>query len=153
MNTYYTTVAATADRQTYSFWEHLYKMTPHKTHEEANFLMDTRRMLYMENGDTLDVFKVIPRKWIQNGKEICMKNVNSYFGKLDIEMKSMLNDGIVNVDIECLDSKRLPSTVKVRIPHPEYQKAIKVEGGIYDPENETVIVNNFQGKALIRLYF
>ena len=82
-----------------------------------------------------------------------MKNVNSYFGKLDIEMKSMLNDGIVNVDIECLDSKRLPSTVKVRIPHPEYQKAIKVEGGIYDPENETVIVNNFQGKALIRLYF
>lgn len=153
LNTYYTTVAATADRQTYSFWEHLYKMTPHKTHEEANFLMDTRRMLYMENGDTLDVFKVIPRKWIQNGKEICMKNVNSYFGKLDIEMKSMLNDGIVNVDIECLDSKRLPSTVKVRIPHPEYQKAIKVEGGIYDPENETVIVNNFQGKALIRLYF
>ena len=53
----------------------------------------------------------------------------------------------------CLDLKRLLSIVKVRIPHPEYQKAIKVEGGIYDPENETVIVNNFQGKALIRLYF
>ena len=33
-------MAPYADKGTYSFWEHLYKLSPHKTHEEANFLME-----------------------------------------------------------------------------------------------------------------
>lgn len=42
LSTYYHTVAPHADRQTYTFWEHMYKLSAHKTHEEANFLMETR---------------------------------------------------------------------------------------------------------------
>ena len=72
-----------SDRETYSFWEHLFKCSSHKTHEEAQFLMDTRCMLYLENGDTLDIFKVIPRKWMEDGKKIQLHNVVSYFGRLN----------------------------------------------------------------------
>lgn len=60
LSTYYHTVAPHADRQTYTFWEHMYKLSAHKTHEEANFLMETRWMLYMEDADTLHLFRVAP---------------------------------------------------------------------------------------------
>src|SRR5439155_11961872 len=47
LKAYYNTVASLADRQTYTFWEHYFGASPHKTHEEGWFLMDTRWMLYM----------------------------------------------------------------------------------------------------------
>jgi hypothetical protein len=47
LKTYYNPFSALADRETYTFWEHLYKVSVHKTHEEAWFLMETRWMLYL----------------------------------------------------------------------------------------------------------
>jgi hypothetical protein len=46
LKTYYNTMAALADRQTYTFFEHYFHASPHKTHEEAWFLMQTRWMLW-----------------------------------------------------------------------------------------------------------
>lgn len=152
LNTYYTTMAAVSDRSTYTFWEHMYKMTLHKTHEEANFLMDTRRMLYMEKGDTLELFKVIPRKWLQDGKEIRLNNVQSYFGGLKVSAKSLLDSKKIEAYVECT-SDRKPSCIEIRLPHPEYSKAVSVEGGKYDPQTETVIVTGFTGKATIKLQY
>ena len=37
----------------------MYRVSQHKTHEEAWFLMETRWMLYMEEGDTLSLLKTI----------------------------------------------------------------------------------------------
>lgn len=152
LNTYYTTMAAIADRQTYSFWEHLYKMTPHKTHEEANFLMDTRRMLYMEQGDTLEIFKVIPRNWMEDGKNVTLDNVGSYYGKLKVTATSNVASGIIEANIQC-NTNRKPSCVKIRIPHPEGKKPVKVEGGVYDAANETITIRNFGGNVKVRLAF
>lgn len=152
LNTYYTTMAATTDKQTYSFWEHLYKMTPHKTHEEANFLMDTRRMLYMEQGDTLEIFKVIPRNWMEDGKKITLDNVGSYFGKLKVVATSNTASGFIEAAIQC-NTDRKPSCVKIRLPHPKETKSVKVEGGVYDAVNETIIIKNFGGDAKVRLEF
>src|SRR5690606_4286208 len=72
LNTYYHTMAAHADRETYTFWEHLYRVSQHKTHEEAWFLMETRWMLYMEEGDTLSLLKTIPRAWMEDGKVLVL---------------------------------------------------------------------------------
>lgn len=152
LNTYYTTMAAIADRQTHSFWEHLYKMTPHKTHEEANFLMDTRRMLYMEQGDTLEIFKVIPRNWMEDGKNVTLDNVGSYYGKLKVTATSNVASGIIEANIQC-NTNRKPSCVKIRIPHPEGKKPVKVEGGVYDAANETITIRNFGGNVKVRLAF
>ena len=35
LKAYYNAVASLADRQTYTFWEHYFHASPHKTHEEA----------------------------------------------------------------------------------------------------------------------
>ena len=53
---YYNGFAGLADRETYTFWEHHNLVSPHKTHEEAWFLMQTRWMLWTEDGAELHLF-------------------------------------------------------------------------------------------------
>ena len=151
IDAYYTTISAHADRQTYTFWEHMYRVSPHKTHEVAGFLMHTRWMLYMERGDTLNLFSVIPRAWLQEGKQIHLDGVRSYFGALNVSV-SGLKDGMIEATIAC-QGDRKPRNVMVRLPHPEGKKAADVTGGRYIPEKESVLIENFDGQAQLRLKF
>lgn len=152
LKTYYTTVSALADRETYTFWEHLYHAAPHKTHEEGWFLMQTRWMLYMEEGDTLRLMPGIPRRWLEEGKEIILEDVASYFGPVSIHIISNLENNHIKANIRC-NTDRKPGTVILRIPHPVYKKAVKVSGGIYDEEKETVMIESFKGEAEVSLRF
>lgn len=149
---YYNTFAALADRSIYSFWEHFYHESPHKTHEEAEFLMQTRYMLYMEDGDTLHILRGVPRNWFENGKTIEFQNVASYFGKLSVSVVSNLNTGVIEAEITC-DSERKPNNVVVRLPHPIGMKAVQVTGGKYNPENETILIESFSGHVEVKACF
>lgn len=152
LQTYYQTFAGISDRETYDFWEHFFHMSAHKTHEEAWFLMETRWMLYMEDKDTLNLLKGIPRNWLQDGKEISLERVWSYFGPITLKVKSMTGTGSIEAVIEA-DAARAPRVVTIRLPHPMGKKAIKAEGGIYDPKTETIRIEQFSGKKIIRLEF
>jgi hypothetical protein len=146
LKTYYNTFSALADRETYTFWEHLYHVSPHKTHEEAWFLMETRWMLYMEDGTTLRLLNTIPRRWMEDGNTIELNDVQSYFGPLNVEVRSEIKKGYIEATIQC-HSDRKPGEVTIRIPHPDGKKAVKVTGGEYNPYNETVTVKLFNGKS------
>jgi hypothetical protein len=152
LKTYYNTFAAVADRNTYTFWEHLYKVSVHKTHEEAWFLMQTRWMLYMEEGRKLELLKGIPRKWTENGKTIEVKNALSYFGPISFTLNSQLAASYIEATIEC-DSRRKPKEVRIRIPHPEGKIPTGVTGGTYDKGTESVIIQPFSGKAYIKVIY
>lgn len=153
LNTYYRTIAAHADRDTYTFWEHLYRVSPHKTHEEAWFLMETRWMLYMEEGDTLSLLKTIPRNWMEDGKKIVLNDVQSYFGRIELRVDSHIKEGYIEAHIKCKDKSRKPGTVRLRIPHPENKSPKTVIGGTYDASTETIIVYSFDGEKKIRVEF
>jgi len=152
LNTYYYTAAPHIDKETGTFWEHYFRATPHKTHEEGNFLMETRLMLYLERGDTLKIFNVIPRKWMENGNEIVLDSVRSYFGILNVKAVSNIMDGKITATISS-DKERKPSVVTIRLPHPDGKKAISVKGGVYDPETESIRIDYYSGKAEVELFF
>jgi hypothetical protein len=131
LKTYYNTFSALADRETYTFWEHVFHVSPHKTHEEGWFLMETRWMLYLEEGQTLKLLSGIPRKWLEDGKKIELKNVASYFGPLSLSVSSDVNKGYIEAAVQC-QTDRKPQQVVLRIPHPEGKKPVKVVGGTFD---------------------
>lgn len=143
LSTYYHTMAPYADPGTYTFWEHLYKLSPHKTHEEANFLMETRWMLYMEDADTLNLFRVIPRRWMADGDRIELSGVQSYFGPLNVRAVSNVRNNRIEASVRC-DPARKPACVKIRLPHPEGKKPVRVTGGTYNADDETVVVRPFR---------
>ena len=136
---YYNTVSALADRETYTFWEHFFQASVHKTHEEAEFLMQTRWMLWMEEGQTLKLFPGIPRAWMADGKVIDLKRAATYFGPVSARVESKLAKGIIDATVE-FHSEHRPKAVEIRLPHPEGQRAAGVSGGRYDGERETVVI-------------
>ncbi|MBK9390094.1 MAG: hypothetical protein IPN68_07850 [Bacteroidetes bacterium] len=152
LKTYYNTFSALADRETYTFWEHLYKVSVHKTHEEAWFLMETRWMLYLEDGDNLKLLPGAPRSWFENGKTIDIKNVSSYFGPVSFRVVSNTKDNYIEGEVFCEDN-RGPERISFRIPHPEGKIPTKVTGGEYDPATESVLINSFRGSSRIRLEY
>lgn len=152
LSTYYNTFSAHADRETFTFWEHMYRVSQHKTHEEAWFLMETRWMLYMEEGDTLNLLKTIPRAWLEDGKEISLQGVRSYFGKVNLKVKSNTAKGYIEASVEC-PRDRKPRTVTIRLPHPDHKRPSKVTGGTYNEKTETITVNQFNGVAQVRVEF
>jgi hypothetical protein len=152
LKTYYNTFSALADRETYTFWEHVYHVSPHKTHEEAWFLMETRWMLYLEDGSTLRLLPGIPRKWLEDGKSIELNNVASYFGPLQLKVESRLSEGFIEASVKC-DTNTKPGTITIRLPHPEGQKPVSIQGREYDEKTETLTIPDFQGEATVRLQF
>lgn len=152
LKTYYNIFPAHADRETYTFWEGYTHSANHKTHEEAWFLMQTRWMLYLEEGKTLKLLSGIPRKWMEDGKIIEVNNVSSYFGALSFKVSSHLDEGYIEATIDC-NSDRKPESVAIRIPHPDTKKPVKVIGGIYDFNTETVTVKSFTGDAHVRVEY
>jgi hypothetical protein len=152
LNTYYNTFSALADRETYTFWEHLYKVSVHKSHEEAWFLMETRWMLYLEEGQTLKLLSGIPRKWMEDGKRIEVANVASYFGPLSFSVFSNVAKNSIEATVTC-NSDRMPKIVSIRIPHPEGKNPVSVSGGTYDPVNESIIIDPFRGSTNIKIEY
>jgi hypothetical protein len=152
LKTYYNTFSALADRETYTFWEHLYKVSVHKTHEEAWFLMETRWMLWLEDGKTLRLLSGIPRKWMENGKSVKIENAASYFGPVSFSAESHLDQNYISAAVECT-SERKPDEVSLRLPHPAGFFPVKITGGDYDKNTESVIIRHFSGRAEIRVEF
>jgi hypothetical protein len=152
LKTYYTTFSALADRETYSFWEHIYHVSPHKVHEEGWFLMETRWMLYMESGDTLKLLPGIPKSWLNDGERIELKNLCSYYGPFDLTVNSNLTEGFIEAEFN-FDPERSPAIVKLRLPHPQGLKPVKVTGGTYAEKTESVIFRPDSGPVMVRLIF
>jgi hypothetical protein len=151
---YYNNVSSLADRETYTFWEHYHHASPHKTHEEGWFLMRSRWMLYMEEGETLNLLPGIPRAWLEDGKMISICGMQSYFGPLSFEVQSSVSTGKVKVSVRIDASpERLPARIRVRIPHPQMLKAAETSAGEYCPRSETVIIDNFSGSACFTVTF
>ncbi len=152
LKAYYNTVAALADRQTYTFWEHFFHASPHKTHEEAWFLMQTRWMLWMEQGNTLKLLAGVPRAYFEDGKHIEIKQAASYFGPVSMKAESQLSDGRIEATVECGLERGL-KRVELRLPHPQGRRPTSVTGGKYNPETETVSIEPFTGRAKVTLEF
>jgi hypothetical protein len=152
LKAYYNTFTSLADRETYSFWEHFYHESAHKTAEEAMFLLQSRWMLYMEREQTLKLLPSVPRAWLEDGKKIELKNVASYFGQFSLSVESNLKNGTISAEITC-DPKRKPEHVEIRLPHPLGKKAVSAEGGQYDSARETISIHGFKGQATVRLSF
>ena len=152
LQAWYDTMAAMADRETYTFAEHFFGASPHKTHEEAWFLMETRWMLYLEQGRTLRLLAGVPRNYLEDGKTIAVERAASYFGPLTFRVDSHLDENFIHATVTS-PGDRHPDMVEIRLPHPAGRPAKSVEGGSYLPATESVRIEHFTGAAEVTLRF
>jgi hypothetical protein len=161
LKTYYNTLAALADRETYTFWEHFQLISPHKTHEEAWFLQQTRWMLYLEEfntgestpGDSLRLMPGIPRHWLADGARIELDGMRCYFGQLKVSIESHIQQGQIRASVAVIGNGRLLPRVLLRLPHPDGKIALNCRGGSYDAEKEIVTIAPWEGKGEVILEY
>lgn len=91
----------------------------------------------------------IPRKWMEDGKQITMTNVRSYFGPISLQVNSDVTAGFIEASLSC-NSQFKPRIVSIRLPHPEGKRAVKVTGGTYDPATESILIMDFTGAAHVK---
>jgi len=152
LKAYYNGFSGLADRETYTFWEHYWHASAHKTHEEGWFLMQSRWMLYMEEGNELRLLPGIPRSWLEDGKRIELNGVATYFGALHLNVQSELGSGTIKAKI-ALNEGRGPEAIRLRLPHPQSLAPHAVEGGVYDASQECVRIEDFTGTAEVTLHY
>jgi hypothetical protein len=152
LQAWYGAVATMADRSTYTFTEHFFPASSHKTHEEAWFLMETRWMLYREEGKTLRLLTGVPRAYLQPGATVAVDKAASYFGPLSFNVAVSADGHEIKVFVSCPGTRR-PRTLEIRVPHPTGRPVAKVSGGTWKPESETVRVVNFTGQAEVVLRY
>ncbi|MBP8257262.1 MAG: hypothetical protein KAX37_08040 [Opitutaceae bacterium] len=152
LKSWYGAMASLADRETYTFNEHFFPVSEHKTHEEAWFLMQTRWMLYMEQGETLRLLAGIPRAYLVPGAVIEVKDAASYFGPLSFRVETATKPGRLRAAISC-PGARHPSRIELRLPLPGNARVVTTEGGDYQADSETVIIQPFTGHAEISLAY
>lgn len=87
LNAFYSGITAMADRETFTFEEHLFRMSLHKTHEEGWALMQLRRMLWLEAGPELRLLSGIPSSWLKPGSALSLERCGSYFGEFSFTIR------------------------------------------------------------------
>lgn len=152
---FYNLVACMADRETYTFWEHTWQCSPHKTHEEGWFMMRCRWMLYMDEFGRFDLLGAVPRAWLKDGEEIVFDGMMTRYGKLSVKVRSDIDhSGKIAADIKLVSNGfACPKEISIRLPHPEKRKAVKVSGGKYCPDCEKVFIEKFNGEAHVEVEF
>jgi hypothetical protein len=114
--------------------------------------MQTRWMLWLEEGATLRLLAGIPRAWLEHGKRIGLHQVATYFGPLTLEVTSHVAAGEIEARVTCRGNRR-PGATLLRLPHPDGLHPVEVKGGTYDPATETVRIEPFKGAATVTLRY
>jgi hypothetical protein len=114
------------------------------------------RMLVFEQGDTLCLLKAVPRRWLEQGKQIHVKNQPTSFGTLSFSVSSKLQDGIIELTLEP-PGRRCPKEITIRFRHPAQKPInnVKIDGVKWEHfEGDKVILNPPYNKTLkLQVYF
>ena len=89
---------------------------------------------------------VTPAQDLADGQEIALEGVASYYGPLDVTVRSEIERGRMVARVRCRDVGRRPARVALRLPHPQGRRAVAVDGGRYDGLAETAWVEPFDGE-------
>jgi hypothetical protein len=99
---------------------------PH-LHSTSELIRITHKMLIHEEKDEIWLACGVPKKWLEDGKIIEVKNAQTCFGPLSYTIKSNVSEGTINAEVTCSYSFNVPSLIKLKIRHPEGKSLAKVE--------------------------
>ena len=103
-----------------------------------------RRTLLLEKDSEVRLLPAASRRWLEQGKTIQVQDMPTYFGSIDLAIKSQVSDQRIAVDLKLQLARpdRLKK-ISLRVPHPSRQriKQVTLNGRpltSFDAERETV---------------
>ena len=141
----------------YRFQEHPslngFTGTGDKTFEEAAFLERVRMMLVQEEGDNLWLSRFSLREWFEQGKKISVSNSPTFFGPVDYEIISDVDNGKINATVK-MPARNPPKEVRLSLRHPKTApiKNVTVNGKgwkEYNNDKEYITLKGLTGTVAV----
>lgn len=117
-----------------------------------------RKMLLNELGkDSLIIGQAIPRKWLENGKKIDVKNAPTYYGNLSFQIDGLNSRQEIKAEL-AIPSQQPIAQLLVRFRHPAGKpiKSVKVNGQVwtaFDVKKEQVTIPTPSGNYSISVTY
>ncbi len=137
-------------------WAHLgeYSNCIYPDNGTAGWFMENfRNLLVMEDGQSLWVARATPRVWLEQGKQIAVKNAPTYFGTWAYEIVSDVDHGKITATVE-IPRRNPPKSVMVRFRHPKAVpiKSVLVNGQPwtgFNKDKEVIELTGLTGKVAV----
>ena len=104
----------------------------------------------------LVLLKAIPRRWLETGERINVKNQPTEYGPLSFQVHSNLKDGFIEMTLD-KPPELVPGGIDIRFRHPKGHKIVNVEldGATWDNfQDDHVYLTDFPERNVrIRVYF
>ncbi len=128
-----------------------------KTPDECNYIQFMRNMLVLEEDGALLLGMGVPQEWMTDGKHISIENASTVFGDIDMKIESHAGSG-KSTAIIATDFHTLPSTILLRVRHPQGQsiERVTVNGNDwyrFDTEKETIELSPDLKEARVEVYY
>lgn len=129
----------------------------YKTSDEAIFCYCLRLTLVYENKENLLLMPVVPRRWLEDGKQIEVEDAVTYFGLLSFKVQSNVCNGFIKMDLTP-PTEKPPKSVSVRFRHPEGLKIrrVQVNGkdwNNFDTEKELVKLGHIEKPVQVAVHY
>lgn len=98
---------------------------PH-LHSSSELIRLVNMMLLKEEKEEIWLTWGTPRKWLEDGKMIGVKKMNTCFGPVDFNIDSHVSEGYIKTNIHA-SLKKSPSLIRLKLRHPDKKKIRKVE--------------------------
>ncbi len=98
-----------------------------KSPDESAFIVWLRHLLILERGNDLELLAGVPAAWLTPGKEIAIQAAATWFGPMDLRVRSRAAPRQVVVDLSA-PSRNPPHTVRLHLRVPEPIRAVMLDG-------------------------
>ena len=112
-------------------------------------------MLARTVGSELWLMQATPRRWLRDGKEVRVENLQTEFGPLSYSVNSAIDSGTIKASVE-IPSRRSPEQVKIRFRVPEGRRIENVtvnsqRWSDFDSEKEWITIPGSLSRAEINV--
>lgn len=163
---FYGMLAYGMDRDLYATQEHdnfvdgkndgwYYARQPH-LHSTSELIRITNEMLLHEERNTIWLSRGVPRKWLEDGKVIEVKNAQTCFGAYSYRIESRAASGTINAEITATASPVHAAGIELSLRHPEGKpiKRVEVNGRAWkDFDGDVVRLNGDKRNLSIVAHF
>ncbi len=121
------------------------------------FMECFRNLLVMEDGQSLWIARATPRAWLEQGRQISVKNAPTYFGTLAYDITSDVDNDKITAIIE-IPSRTPPQSIVVRFRHPQAVpiRSARVDGKAwndFDPTKEIIRLHEVQDSVQVEAVY
>ena len=109
-----------------------------------------RNGIVYENGNNLELLRMVPVSWLKSGDVLEFKKLPTYFGPMEIEVKVSIDGSKAEIKIS-LPSRNKPEKILLFVPKFLTGKAVKIiiDGKEVKPENDRVDLTGKMGMVRI----